>query len=48
VRWRRTRYIGWGATGVTKAEGRVEAQPKLMRRAKRVYRKVKMKNLGNA
>jgi len=36
------------ASGVTKAEGRVEAQPKLMRRAKRVYRKVKMKNLGNA
>jgi len=33
---------------VAKAEGRVEAQPKLMRRAKRVDRKVKMKKLGNA
>jgi len=36
------------AGGYRRDEGRgaVEAQPKLMRRAKRVYRKVKMKNLG--
>lgn len=36
------------ASGVTKAQGRVESQPKLMKRAKKVYRKVEMKALGDA